>query len=277
MAQADDAQAEVRGGVFGPDAIVDEAHRTTGAFLKREGYRKIDFQEFHDDERLRARKQLYMTATPRIYTARSKRSLNKKGIEVVDMGDQKVYGPLLHLLPFAKAVQHRVLSDYRVIVLGVSRASVTPSLRKRLDALHSYTSRKNVPTDNDMTRVLGVSLAVNGVTEGSAVERPGRLPRALGFANSIARSKWYAKALMESQVLASTTRRMTGGRAMKVVARHLDASSSALQRNRELRSLADAEREGEARMVCNVKLFTEGVDVPSLDAVAFLDPRAPCG
>ena len=254
-------------------AIADEAHRTTGALLEREGYRKIDFQEFHDDERLRARKRLYMTATPRIYTARSKRSLNKKGIEVVDMGDQKVYGPLLHLLPFAKAVQHRVLSDYRVIVLGVSRASVTPSLRKRLDALHSYTSRKNVPTDNDMTRVLGVSLAVNGVTEGSALERPGRLPRALGFANSIARSKWYAKALMESQVLASTTRRMSGGRAMKVVARHLDASSSALQRNRELRSLADAEREGEARMVCNVKLFTEGVDVPSLDAVAFLDPR----
>ena len=60
---------------------------------------------------------------------------------------------------------------------------------------------------------------------------------------------------------------------MKVVARHLDASASALQRNRELRALADADRDGECRVVCNVKLFTEGVDVPSLDAVAFLDPR----
>ena len=40
-----------------------------------------------------------------------------------------------------------------------------------------------------------------------------------------------------------------------------------------LRDLAGADREGECRVVCNVKLFTEGVDVPQLDAVAFLDPR----
>ena len=58
---------------------------------------------------------------------------------------------------------------------------------------------------------------------------------------------------------------------MKVVARHLDASASALQRNQELRSLAHAD--DECRVVCNVKLFTEGVDVPQLNAVAFLDPR----
>ena len=124
-----------------------------------------------------------------------------------------------------------------------------------------------------MTRVLGVSLAVNGVTEGKALEQPAQLPRTMAFANSIARSKWYAEALMESQVLGATTRRMQTGRAMKVEARHLDASASALKRNQELRALAEADRDEECRVVCNVKLFTEGVDVPSLDAVAFLDPR----
>ena len=214
-----------------------------------------------------------MTATPRIYTARSKARLASKGIDVIDMGDQHVYGPQFHLLPFAKAVRHRMLSDYRVIVLGVGQASVTPGLRRRLEALEPSTRRRNAPTTNDMTRVLGVSLAVNGVTEGTALEQPGKLPRTLAFANSIVRSKWYAEALMESEVLRATTRRMSDGRAMKVVARHLDASASALQRNQELRALAHADRDGECRVVCNVKLFTEGVDVPSLDAVAFLDPR----
>ena len=219
-----------------------------------------------------ARKRLYMTATPRIYTERSKSKLAEQGIEVVDMGDYHVYGPELHRLPFAKAVEHRMLSDYRVIVLGVSQASVTPGLRRRLEGLDTSTS-KNVPTTNDMTRVLGVSLAVNGVTEGKALEQPGKLPRTMAFANTILRSKWYADALMESEVLRATTRRMQAGRAMKVVARHLDASASALRRNVELRALAHAGREGECRVVCNVKLFTEGVDVPQLDAVAFLDPR----
>jgi predicted helicase len=255
-------------------AIADEAHRTTGVLFggrTSNGARKVNFQEFHDDERLRARKRLYMTATPRLYTERSKSKLAKQGLAVVDMGDYDIYGPELHKLPFAKAVQHGMLSDYRVIVLGVGEASVTPGLRRRLEGLDTSTKRKQAPTTNDMTRVLGVSLAVNGVTEGKTLEQPGQLRRTMGFANSILRSKWYADSLMESEVLRATTRRMQDGRAMKVVARHLDATASALQRNLELRSLAQAD--DECRVVCNVKLFTEGVDVPQLDAVAFLDPR----
>ena len=270
-----DAQASYDAAAFNL-AIADEAHRTTGALLgRRTGKnREVDFQEFHDEERLRAHKRLYMTATPRIYTDRSKSKLAARGIGVVDMGDFDVYGPELHRLPFAKAVEHQMLSDYRVIVLGVGRSSVTAALRRRLEELDTDDSRKSAPDTNDMTRVLGVSLALNGVTEGTALEQPGKLPRTMAFANSIRRSRWYAGALMEPQVLASTTRRIEGeGRAMKVVARHLDASASALVRNRELRALAEADREGECRIVCNVKLFTEGVDVPQLDAVAFLDPR----
>ena len=257
-------------------AIADEAHRTTGALHNERSSnsaRKVDFQEFHDDTRLRTRKRLYMTATPRLYTERSKSKLVKQGINVVDMGDNDVYGPELHRLPFAKAVENHMLSDYRVIVLGVSEANVTPGLRRRLEDLDTSTKRKQAPTINDMTRVLGVSLAVNGVTEGKALEQPGKLRRTMAFANSIQRSKWYADALMESEVLRSTTRRMNTGKAMKVVARHLDASASALMRNQELRALAHTDADGECRVVCNVKLFTEGVDVQSLDAVAFLDPR----
>ena len=255
-------------------AIADEAHRTTGApSAGRNSARKIDFQEIHDGMRLSACKRLYMTATPRIYSESSKQKLADRGVDVIDMGDIGIYGPELHRLAFKKAVEHDMLSDYRVIVLGVSQASVTPGLRRRLEGLDTDTSRKNAPTANDMTRVLGVSLAVNGVTEGKEIDQPGKLPRTLAFANSIRRSKWYAQALMESEVLRATTRRMQDGRAMRVVARHLDASASALKRNQELRALAQAGREGECRIVCNVRLFTEGVDVPQLDAVAFLDPR----
>ena len=270
-----EAQAHHRAPAFDL-AIADEAHRTTGTVLdnhRSNSTRRVDFQEFHDETQLHARKRLYMTATPRIYTERSKGKLADQGIAVVDMGDYDVYGPELHRLAFAKAVQHRILSDYRVIVLGVSQGSVTPGLRRRLEGLDTPTKGRQAPSTNEMTRVLGVSLAVNGVTKGETLEQPGKLTRTMAFANSIARSKWYAQALMESEVLRATTRRMHAGRAMKVVARHLDGSATALERNRELRALADADRDGECRVVSNVKLFTEGVDVPSLDAVAFLDPR----
>ena len=254
-------------------AIADEAHRTTGIAGRDESGRRVNFRDFHDEHCLRADKRLYMTATPRIYTASSRRNMEGRGYEIVDMGDQKVYGPEFHCLPFATAVDNKMLSDYRVIVLGVSHAGVTPGLKRRLEKIGEQEGQNYVASVNEMTRVLGVSLAVNGVTEGEEIERPWKLQRTMAFANSIKRSKWFAEALMEPEVLRRVTRQMEEGRAMKVVARHLDASASARRRNQELRALANADKEGECRIVCNVKLFTEGVDVPSLDAVAFLDPR----
>ena len=101
------------------------------------------------------------------------------------------------------------------------------------------------------------------------------MPRTIAFANTIARSKWYAAALMDSRVLNITTRRLEGDqRAMKLEAVHLDASSTASDRNIELRELAAAgETRGECRVISNCRLFSEGVDVPNLTSVAFLDAR----
>ena len=53
----------------------------------------------------------------------------------------------------------------------------------------------------------------------------------------------------------------------------MDGKSTALKRNSERRWLNDAPNKRQARMICNVKVFSEGVDVPALDAVAFLDPK----
>ncbi len=251
--------------------IADEAHRTTGVLnRKRE---KVDFQLVHDAERLLSSKRLYMTATPRIYTRKSKSRLAKREIEVVDMSEEGTYGPQFHRLRFKTAVDDGKLSDYRVIVLGVDQSRVTPGLRARLEGL-AEGDKRSQPTLTDITRVLGVSLAINGLSEGKEIERPDRLARTIAYANSIKRSKWFTAALMDSQVKRATTSRLHGEeRAWSVEAQHLDASASALQRNLALRDLSQAGKDGTLRVVCNVKLFTEGVDVPSLNAVAFLDPR----
>ena len=159
LARVTEAQAEHGAPAFDL-AIADEAHRTTGAVLEGDrSRRKTDFQEFHDESRLKANKRLYMTATPRLYKARSKANLQNRGITVVDMSDHEIYGPVLHNLSFRKAVENDMLSDYRVIVLGVNETSVTPGLKKRLSAAGVKVG--------DMTKVLGVSLAVNAAFGGS--------------------------------------------------------------------------------------------------------------
>ena len=158
--------------------IADEAHRTTGAL--QASRKKVNFQAVHDDDTLRTAKRLYMTATPRIYTEWSKGQLAKKQIDVVDMNDQEIYGPQLHRLRFKTAVDAGMLSDYRVILLGVNQAQVTPGLRQRLsDIDQTGLSGKKKPGIPEMTRVLGLSLANNGITRGEDLERPERLVRTM--------------------------------------------------------------------------------------------------
>ena len=255
-------------------AIADEAHRTTGV-VRDDVVGKVDFQAFHDSARLCADKRLYMTATQRIYSERSvqatRRAAERKGraYDIVDMADVDVYGPLLHHVKFSEAVAAGELADYRVIVLGIRESSLTPGIRAAL-------AGRNVPSkasDTDLCRLLGTMLALNGAVEGP--DGPGSLPRSIAFASTIARSKWFTATINDNRALKQRITRALAGRGKRadLESRHLDGNSTALRRNHERRWLNDAPSRDQARMICNVKVFSEGVDVPALDAVAFLDPK----
>ena len=55
--------------------------------------------------------------------------------------------------------------------------------------------------------------------------------------------------------------------------RHVDGTFNALQRNRELSWLKAPVPHRECRILSNARCLSEGVDVPALDAVMFLNPR----
>ena len=256
--------------------IADEAHRTTGV-IREKGKNHVNFQLMHDDTNLKTNKRIYMTATERVYDVSSTTRAQEKGLRVVDMGGEnaEVYGPPLYRIGFREAVEAERLSEYRVIVLGVNEGSVTPSLRRRIDEIDWEGKATAIkPTVRELVRVLGTSLAVNGVYKlSNELEEAEPLRKILAFSNTIPRSKWYSQAMELSDVKRLTTRRMKDGSALKMRARHIDGSASAMERFNRLNELDNAQKNGETYIVNNVKLFTEGVDVPSLDAVVFLDPR----
>ncbi len=277
-----DAQQEKGAPAF--DLVLcDEAHRTTGVDRAASGVDSFNgFQAVHHDKYVAAVKRLYMTATPRIYTARSRRSMKAKGRETVDMSDIEVYGPELDFLSFRDAVEWRMLSDYRVVVLGISDRDVPTGMRRQLVKLGEHLgfgkTKPLIVTGNEMTRLLGAALAINGLAEGPALERPERLHRTIAFANSIQRSKFFAQGMMQPDLRRLITRRArkadkAADASVKLEVKHLDGSDSAFRRNQALRNLRRAGDDGTARVLFNVKLFSEGVDVPSLDAIIFLEPR----
>lgn len=265
------AEAQGLAGVPAFDlAIADEAHRTTGVNNKEGG--RVDFQLIHDQVSLSAKKRLYMTATPRVYTSKSKAAMLKKGFKFTDMRDVETFGPELHRLKFKDAVDHKELSDYRVIVLGVHESLLPPYLRKSVTEEPAKEAKVEL---SDMARLFGTALAMNGYVEGSPSEKPDKLPRTIAYAKSIARSKWYVNMFNDPHVKSAVSRNLEGDdRGMRTEAVHLDASHSALERANQLRLLNEVHRKNEARLISNVGIFTEGIDVPALDAVSFLDPRS---
>ncbi len=127
--------------------LCDEAHRTTG--IEDGGDKTSPFVLVHDTDRIRAKKRLYMTATSRLYTEGAKAKAARHDIEVFSMDDSETYGPEFHRLPFSRAVEQDLLSDYKVVVLAMSEQDADA-------ALQTYrTSGGSEININDATKIVG--------------------------------------------------------------------------------------------------------------------------
>ena len=106
--------------------ICDEAHRTTGVTLAGED--ESAFVRVHDQTVLKARKRLYMTATPRLYDDTSKTKAAENTAVLASMDDEDLYGSEFHRLGFGEAVEQGLLTDYKVLVLAVDESVVVQAV-----------------------------------------------------------------------------------------------------------------------------------------------------
>lgn len=241
--------------------VCDEAHRTTGHSLQ--GADLSRFLLVHDGAKIRARKRLYMTATPRIYTPAVRQRARDRDVEVVSMDDESRYGPEFHRLGFATAVEGALLSDYKVSILVLSEDQIASDLQKRFKDMNA--------TLDDAGRVIG---CLNGLAkhdpEGQFADDPAPMHRAVAFSNRINDSKDFVRlvhALQDEIGLAE--------RGLKFEAHHVDGKSGVLERARRLSWLGGETllMEQQCNILSNARCLTEGIDVPALDAVLFLQPR----
>lgn len=97
--------------------ICDEAHRTAGVGDNRG--EQSAFVKVHNDDLIHAKKRLYMTATPRVYSANAQTKAQQNDFRAFSMDDERIFGPEFHRLKFGTAVAEGILTDYRVLVLGI--------------------------------------------------------------------------------------------------------------------------------------------------------------
>lgn len=258
-------------------ALCDEAHRTIG------GAGDSYFTKVHEDKVIPVRNRLYMTATPKIFTDKIRKAADAQERKVYAMDDQQVYGPVLYELKFDEAVhKYNALSDYRVRI-----AFIDPSLMDA-DLQASMADDQGLLPLNDKNRMVAVWHSLlhpdrdDDIDDGDdQAER--LLQRVIVFSNTIKASKRFAGGIDDgrsSDTAADSFRGVVAkvkvGRPTDkdVEVRHVDGSTRALDRKKQLRWLGDSNVDPQrCRILSNARCLSEGVDVPALDGVVFMEPR----
>jgi superfamily II DNA or RNA helicase len=228
--------------------IADEAHRcaglTGGAFTT-----VLNVQE------IRARKRLFMTATPRIASEASKGRASTMGLELVSMDDKEVFGPVFHELKFSEAIRLKLLTDYRVEIIGVD----DPLFRRYAEQGVFVTLDGETVTDaRKVTGHIAVAKAMKKYDLRRIITFHGRVARAREFADQFPQFiRWMPQAEIPSGK--TWTALIAGDMAS-------NKRDAILDRLREVQP-------PDRGIVTNARCLSEGIDVRTLDGVAFIDPK----
>lgn len=253
--------------------VCDEAHRTTG--VKQKDKSQSSFTKVHSNGNIKAKKRLYMTATPRLYSSDAQAKAKEKEVEVWSMDDPQMFGEEIYRIGFGEAVEKQLLSDYKVIVLTLDENSVEPKLLNEL--MEGNADLK----ESDAIKLIGcinvLSKRTNYLTDKELFSDvdPEPMRSAVAFCSSI-KSSIYLKDSFNVCQKAYYEKMSEEEREQLVAvqAEHVDGGMGSTVREEKLDWLKHADpNKKECRVLNNVRCLSEGVDVPSLDAIMFLSSR----
>lgn len=221
--------------------VFDEAHRIAG-------HSSSWGAEILHDDGLPAQRRLFMTATPRVFNPASKAKADAAGVSLVSMDDEALFGPVFHNLTFSFAIENNLLSDYRVIILGTHQDEV-----------------ENLLTDDAFLKVGDSSIEARALAAHVTLAKS-RVQFGLGktitFHSSILKARRFAE-------FHSAVGDSLGSR---VEADYVSGEMPSSLRSRKISQLAEATTSS-PRLLSNARCLTEGIDLPALDAIAFVDPK----
>jgi superfamily II DNA or RNA helicase len=216
--------------------IFDEAHKTTGP---KEGL----FAFGLSDKNIRIKKRLFLTATPRHYDLRKR---DKEGdFRTISMSDEAVYGKVSYRLSFSAAVAASIIVPYKVII--------SVSLNKEVDAELLLRGSTRVRRDEIQAKWVANQIALKRAIEKTKATKiitfHSRVSLAEDFAGDDTRG--FKEHVKGFDVF------------------HVNGGQNAADR----KALLEGFKAAPKGLITNARCLTEGVDVPAVDMVAFVDPR----
>jgi superfamily II DNA or RNA helicase len=252
-------------------AVADEAHRCTGKVSS-------EFSTILDNTQIRSTKRLFATATPRTYSSTVHKAAEERGVEVVGMDNATLFGEVLYALPFGKAIEAKLLTDYRVVIIGVDDPTIAQWIAKRElvslspprplgegwgeGAFHNQIGQPTPTRETDsesLAAQIGLLKAIKDYD----------LKRIISFHSRVKRAEDFTSDMQNTVAWISDEHRPSGTLRTDFVSGNMSANRRKIKLD-QLKALSTDER----GVLSNARCLSEGVDVPSLDGVAFIDPRS---
>lgn len=231
-------------------AIFDEAHRTAGTSDS------TMFSLGLEDQYIKIKKRLFMTATERVVTPRVKKQAAEKDFTIFSMDDEKVYGPVFTRLDFGKAIKHKIINDYKVILSVMSNNEVKQILNEKT-------------ISNDGISSLNTDITLKQIILAKTF-RDLDVRKVITYHTTVKQAQEFifgSSTNLSFEVLLDNT--MNTDEASKFFS-HVNGSMSSSERGKIFSDF----KKNEFSVLSNASCLTEGVDIPIIDAVYFVEPKS---
>ncbi|GHQ50183.1 hypothetical protein VN0363_10790 [Helicobacter pylori] len=279
-------------GLNGIDLIIcDEAHRTVGAmYSTNERDNKNAFTLCHSDGNIKAKKRLYMTATPKVYSESSKAKAKEKDNVIYSMDDAETFGEEIYTLNFERAIALDLLTDYKVIILAVRKenlSGVTNSVNKKISQLKAEGTKldKKLINNEFVCKIVGTH---KGLAKQDLIVLDGEnkedhnlqnqydtapSQRAINFCKSINTSKNIKDSFETIMECYDEELKKKSFKNLQISIDHIDGTMNCKDRLEKLEKLNEFQP-NTCKVLSNARCLSEGVDVSALDSIVFFDGKS---
>ncbi len=200
-----------------------------------------DIEEY--DAKIIINKRLFMTATPKNYAG----YLDDE--QIISMDNEKFYGKEIYSYNTGMAIQDKRLIDYQLVTMVAKNNDIQQSIIS--NKLVKYKKLLDSEESNYLAIVLIILKKIHDNTCNHMVT----------YHNAIKRSKKFAELLTKiNQELYKED----------IFIESLDGSFSMAKRNRIIKEFANNKK----GILCSARVLNEGVNIPIIDSVCFVDNRS---
>lgn len=271
--------------------ICDEAHRTVGAmYSSNERDDKNAFTLCHSDGNIKAKKRLYMTATPKVYSESSKARAKESDNAIYSMDDESIFGEEIYTLNFTKAIALDLLTDYKVMILAVRKenlSGVTNSVNQKISRLEAEGTKldKKLINNEFVCKIIGthkglakqdlIALDDENKEDYNLQNKNDTTPsqRAISFCKSINTSKRIKDSFETIMECYNEELKKKSFKNLTISIDHIDGTMNCKVRLEKLEEL-NAFKPNTCKVLSNARCLSEGVDVPALDSIVFFDGKS---